>query len=276
MTDTPGSTATAAPEVPRDDLSAVIKAYDVRGVVGEQIDASLVRELGAALARLLRAESAETGVVVVGHDMRPSSPELADAFAEGVAAHGLDVVNIGLASTDMLYFASGALDLPGAMFTASHNPAKYNGIKLCRAGAAPIGADTGLATIREAVEQGVPAPAAGTGRAPSRSATCSPTTPPTCAAWSTCRPAGRCGSSSTPATGWPATRCPRCSPGCRWTSCRSTSSWTAPSPTTRRTRWTRRTWSTCRRPSSPRVPTSGWPSTATPTAASSSTSAASR
>ena len=162
MTDTPASTATTAREVPRDDLSGLIKAYDVRGIVGEQIDAALVREVGAALARLLRAESAETGVVVVGHDMRPSSPELVAAFAEGVTAHGLDVVNIGLASTDMLYFASGALDVPGAMFTASHNPAKYNGIKLCRAGASPIGADTGLATIREAVEQGVPAPAAGT------------------------------------------------------------------------------------------------------------------
>ena len=159
MTDTP---ATTAPAVPRDDLSAVIKAYDVRGVVGEQIDAGLVREVGAAMARLLREESPETGVVVVGHDMRPSSPELVEAFAEGVVAYGLDVVNIGLASTDMLYFASGALDVPGAMFTASHNPAKYNGIKLCRAGAAPIGADTGLATIREAVEQGVPAPAPGT------------------------------------------------------------------------------------------------------------------
>jgi phosphomannomutase len=162
VTDTPASTATTAREVPRDDLSGLIKAYDVRGIVGEQIDAALVREVGAALARLLRAESAETGVVVVGHDMRPSSPELVAAFAEGVTAHGLDVVNIGLASTDMLYFASGALDVPGAMFTASHNPAKYNGIKLCRAGASPIGADTGLATIREAVEQGVPAPAAGT------------------------------------------------------------------------------------------------------------------
>ena len=158
VTDTPATTASA---VPRDDLSGLIKAYDVRGVVGEQIDAGLVREIGAALARLLRAESPETGVVVVGYDMRPSSPELAAALADGVAAYGLDVVDIGLASTDMLYFASGALDVPGAMFTASHNPAKYNGIKLCRAGAAPIGADTGLATIREAVEQGVPAPPAG-------------------------------------------------------------------------------------------------------------------
>jgi phosphomannomutase len=164
-------TDTAAPALPRDDLSAVVKAYDVRGVVGEQIDAPMVRELGAALAWLLRDEAAGTGVVVVGHDMRPSSPELAAAFAAGVAAHGLDVVNIGLASTDMLYFASGALDVPGAMFTASHNPAQYNGIKLCRAGAAPIGADTGLRAIRAMVEQGVPAPPAGTvpGRVEDRS-----------------------------------------------------------------------------------------------------------
>ncbi|MDT7581832.1 MAG: phosphomannomutase, partial [Pseudonocardiales bacterium] len=152
----------STPDLPRTDLSAVIKAYDVRGVVGEQIDAALVREVGAAMARLLRAESSDTRTVVVGHDMRPSSPELVAAFGEGVTAHGLDVVNIGLASTDMLYFASGALDAPGAMFTASHNPARYNGIKLCRAGASPIGADTGLGTIREAVEQGVPAPAEGT------------------------------------------------------------------------------------------------------------------
>jgi phosphomannomutase len=152
----------ATPALPRDDLSAVIKAYDVRGVVGEQIDAPLVREVGAAMACLLHDESPDTGVVVVGHDMRPSSPELVAAFAEGVAAYGLDVVNIGLASTDMLYFASGALDVPGAMFTASHNPARYNGIKLCRAGAAPIGADTGLRAIRAMVEQGVPAPPAGT------------------------------------------------------------------------------------------------------------------
>jgi phosphomannomutase len=154
----------ATPALPRDDLAAVIKAYDVRGVVGEQIDAALVRDLGAATACLLRAEGGPEGAartVVVGHDMRPSSPELVAAFAEGVAAHGLDVVNIGLASTDMLYFASGALDVPGAMFTASHNPARYNGIKLCRAGAAPIGADTGLGAIREMVERGVPAPPAG-------------------------------------------------------------------------------------------------------------------
>ena len=141
------------------DLSQIIKAYDVRGVVPDQLDAGLARDVGAAFASVLGAAG---GRIAVGHDMRPSSPELVEAFAEGVVAYGLDVVNIGLASTDMLYFASGALDVPGAMFTASHNPAKYNGIKLCRAGAAPIGADTGLVTIREAVEQGVPGPGAAT------------------------------------------------------------------------------------------------------------------
>ncbi|MGQ0573501.1 MAG: phosphomannomutase/phosphoglucomutase [Pseudonocardia sp.] len=138
------------------DLSQIIKAYDVRGVVGEQLDAGVVRAIGAALARLLRAEDAGAERVVIGHDMRESSPALAQAFAAGVTGQGLDVVHIGLASTDMLYFASGTLDAPGAMFTASHNPARYNGIKLCRAGASPIGQDTGLAAIRAAVENGVP------------------------------------------------------------------------------------------------------------------------
>jgi phosphomannomutase len=136
------------------DLSAIVKAYDIRGIVGEQLDVPTVRDIGAAMASLVRTEGASG--VVVGHDMRASSPELAAAFAEGVTEQGLDVVSIGLASTDMLYFASGTLDLPGAMFTASHNPAKYNGIKLCRAGAAPIGQDTGLTAIRDAVEAGVP------------------------------------------------------------------------------------------------------------------------
>ena len=114
--------------------------------------------------------------------MRDSSPGLAAAFADGVTGQGLDVVSIGLASTDMLYFASGSLDLPGAMFTASHNPARYNGIKLCRAGATPIGQDTGLVAIREAVEAGVP-DGPGGGAAPRR--TCSASTPRTCAGWST-------------------------------------------------------------------------------------------
>ncbi|XVV02991.1 phosphomannomutase/phosphoglucomutase [Actinosynnema sp. CA-248983] len=132
------------------DLSGIVKAYDIRGVVGEQLDADVVREFGAAFARLVGGPA-----VVIGHDMRESSPGLAAAFAEGVTAQGIDVVSIGLASTDMLYFASGKLDLPGAMFTASHNPAQYNGIKLCRAGAAPVGQDSGLAQIRADVEQGV-------------------------------------------------------------------------------------------------------------------------
>ncbi len=137
-------------------LDAVIKAYDVRGVVGEQIDAELVRDVGAAFARLVQGSGAagsedRVSRVVVGHDMRASSPELAAAFAEGVTAQGLDVVHIGLASTDELYFASGVLNCPGAMFTASHNPARYNGIKLCRSGARPIGQDTGLAQIRTEV-----------------------------------------------------------------------------------------------------------------------------
>jgi phosphomannomutase len=147
------------------DLSEIVKAYDIRGVVGDQLDAATVRDIGAATARLLLDEPGADRVrrMVVGHDMRDSSPALTAAFAEGVTGQGLDVENIGLASTDMLYFASGRMDLPGAMFTASHNPAKYNGIKLCRAGARPIGQDTGLADIRRAVEAGVPAgPGGGT------------------------------------------------------------------------------------------------------------------
>ena len=135
-------------------VHAVIKAYDIRGLVGEQIDEQFVAEVGGAFARLMRAEGATT--IAIGYDMRSSSPGLADAFAGGVSAQGLDVVRIGLASTDQLYFASGLLDCPGAMFTASHNPAAYNGIKLCRAGAKPVGSDTGLAAISDEVIAGVP------------------------------------------------------------------------------------------------------------------------
>ncbi|MER7451668.1 phosphomannomutase/phosphoglucomutase [Nocardia beijingensis] len=135
-------------------VNAVIKAYDVRGVVGTQIDAEFVRDVGASFARLMRAEGARR--IVIGHDMRDSSPELSAAFADGALGQGLDVVHIGLASTDQLYFASGRLDCPGAMFTASHNPARYNGIKLCRAKALPVGQDTGLATIKNELIDGVP------------------------------------------------------------------------------------------------------------------------
>ncbi len=135
-------------------VHAVIKAYDVRGLVGEQIDEDFVREVGAAFAALMRAEGAQS--VVVGHDMRDSSPGLAAAFGEGVRDQGVGVVALGLTSTDQLYFASGDLSCPGAMFTASHNPARYNGIKMCRSGARPVGQDTGLTEIAEAVIAGVP------------------------------------------------------------------------------------------------------------------------
>lgn len=133
----------------------VIKAYDVRGLVGEEIDEDFVRDVGGAFARLMRAENATQ--VAIGYDMRDSSPSLAEAFAEGVVEQGLDVVCVGLASTDQLYFASGLLDCPGAMFTASHNPAAYNGIKLCRAGAKPVGKDTGLMAVSEDLIAGIPA-----------------------------------------------------------------------------------------------------------------------
>src|SRR5689334_7996083 len=134
-----------------DALTAVFKAYDVRGTVPDQIDEDLARAVGSAFVQV--TDAASTGVVV-GHDMRPSSPGMARAFAEGAAAAGADVTLIGLASTDQLYFASGALGLPGAMFTASHNPAQYNGIKMCRAYAVPLGMETGLADVRDLVASG--------------------------------------------------------------------------------------------------------------------------
>lgn len=160
------------------DLSNIVKAYDVRGVVPDEWDESLAELFGAAFVEVTGATA-----IVVGHDMRPSSPALSGAFARGAAARGVDVTLIGLCSTDQLYYASGILDLPGAMFTASHNPARYNGIKLCRAGAAPVGQDTGLATIRERVErwseEGAPPSRKAPSRAPSPSGTPSPGTPTT-------------------------------------------------------------------------------------------------
>ncbi len=129
-------------------LKDFIKAYDVRGVVPDQLNEDVARSIGSAFAQVIARPEKAAGVVI-GHDMRPSSPTLSRAFAEGVAAHGLDVTVIGLCSTDGLYYASGALDLPGAMFTASHNPARYNGIKLCRAGARPVGQDTGLVQVSD-------------------------------------------------------------------------------------------------------------------------------
>jgi phosphomannomutase len=135
-----------------DDLSSIIKAYDVRGVVPDQWDEDVARAIGAAFAEFVHGDSGATSVVTA-HDMRDSSVPLSRAFAEGVISRGLDVVEAGLGSTDMLYFAAGSLGIPGAMFTASHNPAQYNGIKMCRAGAAPIGQDSGLADIRASAER---------------------------------------------------------------------------------------------------------------------------
>ncbi|GAA1751608.1 phosphomannomutase/phosphoglucomutase [Aeromicrobium alkaliterrae] len=139
-------------------FAAVTKAYDVRGTTPDQLDATLALAFGRAYSDEV-GTSDGGGTVVVGHDMRDTSPELAGAIADGVRAQGGDVVLIGLASTDMLYAASGVLDLPGVMVTASHNPAGYNGFKVCRAGARPIGLDTGLATIAEAASDLLDQPA---------------------------------------------------------------------------------------------------------------------
>lgn len=139
------------------DYDAIFKAYDVRGTVGDQFDADGARAIGGAFARFAAASGATS--VLVGRDMRPEGEEFAGAFGDGVLEHGVDVVDVGLCATDMLYYASGSLDMPGAVFTASHNPAGYNGIKMCGAGAAPIGADTGLEAIKAMAVAG-PDPAA--------------------------------------------------------------------------------------------------------------------
>jgi phosphomannomutase len=136
-------------------LKEIVKAYDVRGLVPEQLTPEVAEALGRASAVELQGSA-----VVVGRDMRPSSPELADAFMRGVRDEGVDTIDIGLASTDLLYFASGRLGVPGAMWTASHNPAGYNGLKLCRAGAEPVSLETGLAAIRDrAIAGRFPGPA---------------------------------------------------------------------------------------------------------------------
>lgn len=164
------------------DLSLLVKAYDVRGLVPGQLSPIVAQALGAAFARVVvlpdaaAAEPAGGAVgrpsTVIGRDMRDSGPELVDAFARGAASAGVDVTLIGLCSTDGLYYASGSLDVPGAMFTASHNPAGYNGIKLCRSGARPVGQDTGLAQIRELaqgyLDEGLPEPVAEPGKVTER------------------------------------------------------------------------------------------------------------
>jgi len=136
-------------------LEKIIKAYDIRGLVQNEITPDFSFSLGVAFAKFLEIER-EPATIVVGEDMRASSAPLAAAFSDGATSQGMDVIRIGLASTDMLYFASGKLNLPGIMFTASHNPAKYNGMKLCKSGAKPIGQESGLLKIRKFIEDGVP------------------------------------------------------------------------------------------------------------------------
>jgi phosphomannomutase len=145
------------------DLDQIVKAYDIRGTVPDQLDASVAHAVGVAFARFASSDE-----VLVARDMRPSGPELVDAFTEGVLEQGVDVVDLGLASSDLLYFATGRLDRPGAIFTASHNPAEYNGIKLCLAGARPVGAESGFAEIKAAaaavLDGHTPPPAARAGQ----------------------------------------------------------------------------------------------------------------
>jgi phosphomannomutase len=144
------STTTAVTEAPISygRLDLIVKAYDVRGTVPEQLDAEVAYALGVGFA-----EFVQTSQVVVARDMRPSGPELNDAFVDGVMSCGVDVIDIGLASTDLMYFASGSLDMPGMVLTASHNPAGYNGMKFCQSGARPIGIESGLAQIRHTAHQ---------------------------------------------------------------------------------------------------------------------------
>ena len=141
-----------------DFLNSIIKAYDIRGLVDGQITPEFTEAVGAAFAQFL-IEEGEANSLIIGEDMRPSSPNLAESFSKGATSQGLNVIRMGLASTDMLYFASGKLNLPGVRFTASHNPAAYNGIKMCKSGAAPIGQESGLLRIKELVAQGAPSPA---------------------------------------------------------------------------------------------------------------------
>jgi len=136
-------------------LNSIIKAYDVRGLVDSQITPDFTFALGGAFAKFLQEER-EPSSIVIGEDMRPSSALLATAFSDGATSQGMDVVRIGLASTDMLYFASGKLNMPGAMFTASHNPAAYNGVKLCKSSARPIGQESGLLRIKDLLVTGIP------------------------------------------------------------------------------------------------------------------------
>ena len=139
------------------DLDAIFKAYDIRGTTPDQLDAELAGAIGAAFARFAATQVGGVRKVLVGRDMRTSGIELGEAFARGVQSQGVDVVDLGLASTDLVYFASGKLDAPAVMLTASHNPAQYNGMKMCLAGARPIGEDTGLREIKAMAAEGLAA-----------------------------------------------------------------------------------------------------------------------
>jgi len=147
-------------------LDQIVKAYDIRGTVPDQLNADVAHALGVGFASFLRSNS-NAEQIVIARDMRPSGPEFVEAFSRGVLNQGIDVIDLGLGSTDLMYYASGVLDAPGAMFTASHNPAGYNGIKLCVAGARPVGVDTGLLDVKRVAEEvlqgGGPKPAASAG-----------------------------------------------------------------------------------------------------------------
>ncbi len=136
-------------------LDQIVKAYDIRGTVHDQLNADVAHALGVGFASFIHSQHVDADAapsVVIGRDMRPSGPTLVEAFTRGLLDHGIDVIDIGLASTDLMYFASGVLDIPGAMFTASHNPAGYNGVKLCRSAARPVGADSGLADVKSVAQ----------------------------------------------------------------------------------------------------------------------------
>jgi phosphomannomutase len=220
------------------DLSTVIKAYDIRGVVPDQLDEELAFQVGAAFAYHLGVKA-----IAVGHDMRVSSPALAGALTAGVTSRGTDVLAIGLASTDLLYFTSGFRDLPGAMLTASHNPPAYNGIKLCRAGAAPVGQDTGLGEIRRLIETGLPTYDGVRGAV--RHEDLLPAYATHLHRLVDLTGSRRLKIVVDAATGWPAEPCPSCWSIRRSSSCLCTSTSTAPSPTTKPTRWIPRTCSIC-------------------------------
>ena len=136
-------------------FEAIFKAYDVRGTVPDQFNSEMARSIGAAFAHFARTEDPGVDTVLVARDMRPSGTEMVAAFAEGVTSQGVDVVDLGLGSTDLLYYAAGTLNAPGAMFTASHNPAQYNGIKFCLSGARPVGEESGLFTVRDLAARGL-------------------------------------------------------------------------------------------------------------------------